>query len=171
MSGWSNGTAIQKLKLCWRNDDYQLDESWRVADVSRYRSAIVVRRYFYPAVCCSGYWDAGDGPMRNFTPGPWLADDNEGFGAWNIWNGHAPSGASTGRVLANVFGDSAEAEANAQLISAAPDLFNAGGAFAFNLGAELTDATQIGQILGTPIYAGEIRRLNAAMRKAEGRCE
>lgn len=52
--------------------------------------------------------------MDEHTPGPWNVDDNEGYGATMI---HGDQ-----KLLAQIVGDSAEAEANARLIAAAPDM-------------------------------------------------
>jgi hypothetical protein len=53
------------------------------------------------------------------TPGPWIADNNEGFGIWSIWSRMTPSGSGTpGPRLAQVIGDSAQTDADAALIAA-----------------------------------------------------
>lgn len=52
--------------------------------------------------------------LADATPGPWTADDND---KCSIWRVYGPPG-----MLAEVFGDSAEADANAALIAAAPEL-------------------------------------------------
>ena len=60
------------------------------------------------------------------TPGPWVADDNEGFSMWKIYSRMSPSGSGVqGSRVADVIGDSAEADANAALIAAAPELLEA----------------------------------------------
>lgn len=56
-----------------------------------------------------------------WTPEPWYADDGEGFSVWSIRGARPVHGG--GPVLAQVIGDSAETEANANLIEAAPDLY------------------------------------------------
>lgn len=59
-----------------------------------------------------------------WTPGPWVRDGETT--SETIWAGCAPSGyGSTGRYIASVHGDDAEAEDNAHLIAAAPDLYAA----------------------------------------------
>ena len=61
-----------------------------------------------------------------WTPGPWIFDNNEGYGQNNIWSRMTPTGAGKpGPLVATAVGDSAEAEANAHLIAAAPDLYAA----------------------------------------------
>ena len=60
------------------------------------------------------------------TPGPWVADDNEGFSQWSIWGRMAPSGHGTpGRKVAVVDDCSGHSDADAQLIAAAPELLEA----------------------------------------------
>lgn len=60
------------------------------------------------------------------TLGPWIADDNEGFSPWTIWSRMTPTGSGKpGPKIAQVIGDSAETDANARLIAAAPDLLEA----------------------------------------------
>lgn len=60
------------------------------------------------------------------TPGPWVADDNEGLSMWKIYSRMSPSGSGIpGPFVAKVIGYSAEADANAQLIAAAPELLEA----------------------------------------------
>jgi hypothetical protein len=59
-----------------------------------------------------------------FTKGPWWHDNNEGYGANNIWAN--TDGDVLGKdLVATGVGDSAEAEANAHLIAAAPDMYAA----------------------------------------------
>ncbi len=53
------------------------------------------------------------------------------------------------------------------LHEAAPDLLRAAMVFAFRIPTELADDEQVGVISNIPVYAGEIRRLNAAIEKAE----
>lgn len=57
------------------------------------------------------------------TSGPWIANDNEGFSSWTVWGGMTPSGnGKPGPMIAQVIGDSAEADANAQFVAAcSPD--------------------------------------------------
>lgn len=59
------------------------------------------------------------------TPGPWWFDNNEGYGANNVWGNHKTDPQAISFV-AQAVGDSAEAEANAQFIayarSAVPQL-------------------------------------------------
>lgn len=60
-------------------------------------------------------------PKRPWTPGPWVADDNEGYGQWTIWEGRSPTGyLPPGRMIAKVIGECCQAEADARLIAAAP---------------------------------------------------
>jgi len=64
--------------------------------------------------------------MSKHTPGPWVADDNEGFSMWKIYSRMSPSGSGIpGPFVAEVIGDSAEADANASLIAAAPEMLDA----------------------------------------------
>lgn len=65
--------------------------------------------------------------MSKHTKGPWVVDDNEGFGALKIWSGCAPSGNSTipGQIISVIDETARECEENARLISAAPDLLEA----------------------------------------------
>lgn len=64
--------------------------------------------------------------MSKHTPGPWVADDNEGFSVWKIYSRMSPSGSGIpGPFVAEVIGDSAEADANAHLIAAAPEMLDA----------------------------------------------
>ena len=64
--------------------------------------------------------------VTKHTPGPWVADDNEGFSMWKIYSRMSPSGSWVqGPCVAKVIGDSAEADANARLIAAAPELLEA----------------------------------------------
>jgi hypothetical protein len=52
------------------------------------------------------------------TDGPWIADNNEGFSQWKIWENCSPSGyGAAGKRIADVIGDSAETDANAELIA------------------------------------------------------
>jgi hypothetical protein len=53
------------------------------------------------------------------TSGPWVANNNEGYSLWTIWSRMTPSGSGTpGPMIAQVIGDSAEADANAALVAA-----------------------------------------------------
>lgn len=64
--------------------------------------------------------------MSKHTPGPWIADDNEGSSVWKIYSRMSPSGHGiAGPCVAEVIGDSAEADANSNLIAAAPELLEA----------------------------------------------
>lgn len=101
-----------------------------------------------------------------FTPGPWVENNDDGFSRGSIWAGCSPSGAgAVGTLIANVAGDSAEADANAHLIAAAPDLY-----------AALTDAYEVlGAILedtdgddGERIPNPLLVQLRAALAKARG---
>jgi hypothetical protein len=108
------------------------------------------------------------------TPGPWIADDNEGFGAWHIWSRMTPTGSGTpGPLVATVVGDSAETDANAQLIAAAPELL-------LSLKETFKAASILAEIVvraGATKYLDEHmdvlsgfgKRANAAIAKAEGR--
>jgi len=62
--------------------------------------------------------------MSKHTPGPWTACDNNGYSIWRIT---APKyrAESASRTVAEVVGDSAETEANARLIVAAPEMLEA----------------------------------------------
>lgn len=61
-----------------------------------------------------------------FTPGPWVFDDNDGYNCGSIWARMAPSGhGHAGPLIARAVGDSAEVEANAHLIAAAPEMYEA----------------------------------------------
>jgi hypothetical protein len=58
--------------------------------------------------------------MSKHTPGPWTACDNNGYSIWRVTSfGYRANSAS--RTVAEVVGDSAETEANARLIAAAPE--------------------------------------------------
>jgi len=63
------------------------------------------------------------------TPGEWIADDNEGFSAWTIWAGMTPSGHGTpGPIIAEIaeiHGDGAKSDVNADLIAALHNAFPA----------------------------------------------
>jgi hypothetical protein len=56
----------------------------------------------------------------------------------------------------------------ASLMAAAPELFDAAKVFAFGIPDGVADDLQIGTISNIPVYAREIRRLNAAIAKAKG---
>lgn len=59
------------------------------------------------------------------TPGPWIADNNEGFSAWTIWSRMTPYGnGAPGPVVARIDGDSAEADDSARLIAEAGTVFH-----------------------------------------------
>jgi hypothetical protein len=51
------------------------------------------------------------------TPGPWEADNGEGYSIWSIYGRTS--------LIAQAIGDSAETDANAHLIAAAPELLDA----------------------------------------------
>lgn len=89
----------------------------------------------------------------DYTPGPWEADDNEGFGVWKIYGARDVHGG--GRTLAEVHGDSGETDANAHLIAAAPDLLDA--------------ARYCAEFADCHINPTLRKRLLAAIAKAEGR--
>jgi len=65
--------------------------------------------------------DAVAALLDGVTPGPWEFDNNEGYGADNIWS---PRQEDKARVdlVAQAIGDCAESEANARFIAAARDL-------------------------------------------------
>lgn len=64
--------------------------------------------------------------MSAHTPGPWIAENNDGYGALTIWSKMTPTGGGTpGPMIATVVGDNAEADANGCLMAAAPDLLAA----------------------------------------------
>lgn len=51
------------------------------------------------------------------TPTPWVADDDEGFSSWKIWEGYAPSGhGQPGRIIAEIPHDDSIAEIDAEFI-------------------------------------------------------
>lgn len=53
------------------------------------------------------------------SEGQWIADNNEGFGAWRVWAGMTPSGhGKPGPLLFQIVGDSAETDANAAYLVA-----------------------------------------------------
>jgi len=55
--------------------------------------------------------------MSKATPGPWSYEDNP--------YGHDAIYGADGRLIAHVFGDDAQAQADARLIAAAPELLEA----------------------------------------------
>lgn len=57
--------------------------------------------------------------MSNHTPGPWTACNNDGYSIWRIFT----SWRTGNKTIAEVVGDSAETEANARLIVAAPEMY------------------------------------------------
>ena len=59
--------------------------------------------------------------LDGVTPGPWWHDNNEGYGANNVWC-EVPGDVLGKDIVAKIHHDSAEAEANARLIAAARDL-------------------------------------------------
>lgn len=60
--------------------------------------------------------------MSKHTPGPWMADNGETYG--NIWRIQSPIGSNV-KIVAEMVCASAEAEANARLIAAAPEMYEA----------------------------------------------
>lgn len=56
--------------------------------------------------------------MSEHTPGPWRACNNYGYSIWRIF----ASWRTGSKTVAEVVGDSAETEANARLIAAAPEM-------------------------------------------------
>lgn len=60
--------------------------------------------------------------MSNHTPGPWIACDNNGYSIWRVTSPEYRA-ESASRTVAEVVGDSAETEANAHLIAAAPEMY------------------------------------------------
>lgn len=105
------------------------------------------------------------------TPGPWVAE-RCGPGAPDCWNvtahlGLNAQGIRTIRTIDQVldYGGPEEAEANARLIAAAPDLLGAGEPFA-RLGwvGDLSDDHEF----DAGFTVGDIRRLRAAIAKARG---
>jgi hypothetical protein len=80
------------------------------------------------------------------TSGPWVADDNEGFSSWTVWSRMTPSGnGKPGPMVAQVIGDSAEADANAALVAACnPEAMRALLAELDRLRASLSTSKQAG---------------------------
>ena len=60
--------------------------------------------------------------MSEHTPGPWTPWNNNGYSIWRITAAKCRA-ESASRTIAEVVGDSAETEANARLIAAAPEMF------------------------------------------------
>lgn len=60
--------------------------------------------------------------MIEHTPGPWTACDNNGYSIWRVTSPKYRA-ESASRTVAEVVGDSAETEANAHLIAAAPEMY------------------------------------------------
>lgn len=72
-----------------------------------------------PVGCLDGEQAIRDALAEGPTCGPWVADDNEGFSSWTVWSRMTPSGnGKPGPMIAQVIGDSAEADANAALVAA-----------------------------------------------------
>lgn len=93
------------------------------------------------------------------TSGPWVADNNEGFSPWTIWSRMTPTGHGTpGPQVAQLAGDSAETDADAHLIAAAPELLEAAQA-AWNC---------IGELPPTQARVEVAQLLQAAIEKAIG---
>ncbi len=61
--------------------------------------------------------------LKNTSQGQWVADNDEGYGTWGIWENMTPSGnGKPGLKIAIVPGDSPITDANAKLIELAPQL-------------------------------------------------
>ena len=101
-----------------------------------------------------------------FTPGPWTFDWEDDNRTWAIVK------SPTGKIVANVntesgpdiaplVSDKMPAQANAQLISAAPDLFEA-------LKKAIDALERADDSFGVPGLHGIINEADAAIRKAEG---
>lgn len=88
--------------------------------------------------------------MSKHTPGPWTADDNDSYSVWSVYG-------YNNQRLANVFGDSAEADANARLIAAAPELLEACQTFAEWLRREEDGFVAAGKSRDTPEGEAEWR--------------
>lgn len=109
----------------------------------------------------------------SFTPGPWSAEPTHG-GTWGatirIWGGKVRSGIADVCVRRNINATgepSAEEIANARLMAAAPDLFEALKeleAEATRLGNHLSSKGQGATVLGMKCRAAQL-----ALAKAEGR--
>lgn len=98
--------------------------------------------------------------LSGATPGTWWFDNNEGYGANAI---HAPhkSDPRAYESVAHAIGDSAEAEANAQLIATAPDLARAYIAQAARIEAadKLAEAcTRLRKIMETQLRTADFHR-------------
>lgn len=119
--------------------------------------------------------------MSGHTPGPWVTgnDFENSGGGFNVGAGHNVRSASTPRVCvahtARVFFGGEEyvsedqAQANARLIAAAPDLLEAARGVQ-TLYAELNAAMPA--IINTPggeAVIAAVQRANAAIARAEGR--
>jgi len=65
--------------------------------------------------------EAVEALLQGVTEGPWWEDNNEGYGANNIWANHASDDLAK-ILVAQAVGDSAEAEANMAFIAAAREL-------------------------------------------------
>lgn len=65
-------------------------------------------------------YDALEEMAKNATAGPWVADDNEGFSGWSIWERMTPTGNGTpGKKIAMIYDDGDGPEEDAQFIAAA----------------------------------------------------
>ena len=101
--------------------------------------------------------------MSAHTQGPWIADNNEGYSPWSIWSRMTPSGHGTpGPKLADVYGDSAESDANARLIAATPELLEA-------VNAVYTNAVKVPDLSDEfSINRATLNKIKAALAKATG---
>jgi hypothetical protein len=94
------------------------------------------------------------------TPGPWDDDNNDGFSIWNIWAGT--------QIVAKVIGDSAETNANARLIAAAPCLLGALRGVMPAVEAYLMTGDAGASRLKRRVFRREIDAARAAIAKATG---
>jgi hypothetical protein len=105
--------------------------------------------------------DASEGGVSRFTPGPWEAEPQTGRGAWIK--------GSDGEWAALSCGDTDErGRANAHLIAAAPDLYEAlAGVIPANVcltNMRWPDDT----VVPCDVTLGELRKAAAALAKARG---
>lgn len=108
------------------------------------------------------------------TPGPWIADNNEGFSPWTIWSRMTPSGnGAPGPVVARIDGDSAEADDSARLIAEAGTVHHECGLSPRELLALLqaivtaseSDAASGGEIFFAEAVSSPIEAARAALAK------